>query len=194
MLGGYYKLHKIPVGYHSRYWELWLSKHSNTGFWYIKLWVSKNKIPGSTGCPVLQECQIITQKAARSVMIPGGSLRGFLNNWKRRFFDFLNSGTRNRWVSDSDISKYREPMVIGKNISTAQHWLLPVTKIVFGCPSFTRPRESARSPSASRLLLRREFWIQSFCNSFVAVGRLLFDKKQATTQEKTRRGFFFCVF
>ncbi len=32
----------------------------------------------------------------------------------------------------------------------------------------------------------------SFCNSFVAVGRLLFDKKQTTTQEKTEEDFFLC--
>jgi hypothetical protein len=34
----------------------------------------------------------------------------------------------------------------------------------------------------------------SFCNSFVAVGRLLFDKKQTTTEEKTEEDFFWCVF
>jgi hypothetical protein len=81
VLGGYYKLHQIPAGYQSRYWELWLSKHSTTGFWYIKLWVSKNQISGSyiwlRLCQVLQECQLITQKAAGSFMIPGGSLRVF---------------------------------------------------------------------------------------------------------------------
>jgi hypothetical protein len=33
----------------------------------------------------------------------------------------------------------------------------------------------------------------SFCNSFVAVGRLLFDKKQTTTQEKTEEDFFLCL-
>jgi hypothetical protein len=116
----------------------------------------------------------------------------YKNNWKRRFFEFL---------------KIQVPGTGGCMIlifpSTRNRWLLKNTlpdtdycpsRKYFDCPSFTRPRESACSPSASRLLLRREFRIQSFCNSFIAVGGLLFDKKKTTAQEKTEEDFNFCVF
>jgi hypothetical protein len=44
------------------------------------------------------------------------------------------------------------------------------------------------------LLLRREFRIQSFCNSFVAVGRFAFRQETNINPRKKRRGFLFLCF
>ncbi len=146
------------------------------------------------GCQVLQECELITQKAAGSFMKPGGSLRVLWNNWKRRFFDFLkkNSSTRNRWVSHSDICKYPEPTVIEKShrptLTVARH------DFFFCCPSFTRPRESARSPSASRLLLRREFRIRVFAILSLLLAACFSTRNKQQPKKKQKRIFVcFCV-
>jgi hypothetical protein len=144
------------------------------------------------GCQVLQECQLITQKAAGSFTIPGGSLRGFLNNSKRRFFDFFTSNTRNRWVSDSDISRYPEPMVIEKihcpTLTIARH------ENIFDCPSFTRARESARSPSASDCCCDENFGSRVFAILSLLLAACFSIRNKQQPKKKQKRIFIFVFF